>query len=53
MWNRTLNTGLENLNVIFLNSDFSFNIQTIPTKFLGDVLHNTPEVSQNLDLGPG
>ena len=55
MWNRTLKTGLENLYVIFLNSDFSFNIQSIPTTFLGDVLYNTPEgsVSQDFYLGPG
>ena len=55
MWNRTLKTGLENLYVIFLNSDFSFNIRSIPTKFLGDTLYNTPEgsLSQNFDLGPG
>ena len=55
MWNRTLKTELKNLHVIFLNSDFSFNIQPISTKFLGDVLYNTPEgsVSQNFDLGPG
>ena len=55
MWNRTLKTGHENLYVIFLNSDFSFNIRSIPTKFLGDVLNHTPEgsISQNSDLGPG
>ena len=55
MWNRTFKTGLENLYVIFLNSDFSFNIGSIPTKLLGDTLYNTPEgsVSQNFDLGPG
>ena len=53
--NRTLKTGLENLYVIFLNSDFSFNIRSIPSKFLGDTLYNAPEgsVSQNFDLGPG
>ena len=41
--------GLENLYVIFLNSDFSFNIRPIPTKFLGDIFYNTPEgsMSQN------
>ena len=55
MWNRTLKIGLEDLYIIFLNSDFSFNIRSIPTKFLGDILYNTPEgsVSQNFDLGPG
>ena len=55
MSNRTLKTGLENLYVIFLNSDFSFNIRSIPSKFLGDTLYNASEgsVSQNFDLGPG
>ena len=55
MWNSTLKTGFENLYVIFLNSDFSFDIRSIPTKCLGDTLYNTPEgsVSQNFDLGPG
>ena len=55
MWNMTLKTGLENLYVIFLNSDFSFNILSIPTQSLGDILYNTPEgsMSQNFDLGPG
>ena len=55
MWNRTLKTGLENFYVIFLNSDFSVDIGSIPIKSLGNVLYNTLEgsVSQNFDLGPG
>ena len=55
LWNRTLKTGLNNFYVIFLNSDFSVDIGSIPIKFLGDVLYNTLEgsVSQNVDLGPG
>ena len=54
-WSRTLKTGLERFYVIFLNSDFSFNIGSIPIKSLGDVLYNTPEgsMSRNFDLGPG
>ena len=55
LWNRTLETGLDNLYVIFLNSDFSVDIGSIPIKFLGDVLYNTLEqsASQNFYLGPG
>ena len=49
LWNRTLKTGLNNFYVIFLNSDFSVDIGSIPIKFLEDVLYNTLEerVSQN------
>ena len=36
----TLMTGLENLYVIFLNTDFSFNSASISVKFLGDVLYD-------------
>ena len=52
---RTLKTGLEKFYVLFFNSDFSFNIRSIPTKFLGGVLNHTPKgrVSQKFDLGPG
>ena len=55
VWSRTLKTGLGNFCVIFLNSDFSVDIESIPIKFLGNVLYNTLEgsVSQNFDLGPG
>ena len=39
----------------FSNSDFSVDIASICTKFLGYVPNSTPEgsVSQNFDLGPG
>ena len=55
VWNRTLKTGLENFSVIFLNSDFSVDIGSIPIKSLGNVLYNSLEgsVSQNVYLGPG
>ena len=55
LWNRTLKTGLDNFDVIFLNSDFSVDIGSILIKILGNVLYNTLEgsVSQNFDLGPG
>ena len=55
VWNRTLKAGLENLYVIFLNSDFSVDSGSITIKYIGNVLYNTLEgsVSQNFDLGPG
>ena len=55
MGNRTFKTRIDICYVKFWNSDSSFNIRSIPTKFLGDVLYHTPEgsVSHNLDLGPG
>ena len=50
---RISGTGPEkqDLDVIFLNSDFSVNIGSIPIKSLRDVLYRS--MSQNFGLGPG
>ena len=50
-----LKTTFENYHINFSNSDFSVDIASMCFKFLGHVLHSSPEgsVSQNFDLGPG
>ena len=52
-------TGHERQNlkmfmILFLNSDFSINICSISSKFLGNVVNFLPQgsMSQNFDLGP-
>ena len=49
-----LKTKFENFHINFSNSDFSVDIASICTIFLGYVPHSPPEgrVSQNFDLGP-
>ena len=49
-----LKTKFENFHINFLNSDFSVDIASICTNFLGYVPHSHPKgrVSQNLDSGP-
>ena len=49
-----LKSTVENFHINFSNSDFSVDIVSIYSKFLGYVFHSPPEgtVSQNFDLGP-
>ena len=50
-----LKTEFENFHIIFSNSDFSVNISSIYTRFLGYNPHSLPEgsVSQIFFSGPG